>query len=212
MAAWMINYLFKSFVILLIISTGSVLVYAQELIPQIDTFNPETRKSYEDTQKLINETRTKLDLVRTQNNARTREIEALTNKIGAVIRKISGQGEDNTALQSEISVLDELLAIERKITGDLRIKNIQLVNKLNTIRIKNTSIKNQQTETAKINEAKLMKTKKRLEAVVAKTASREKINKQLEINIKTLATEVVRLRKQIKLLKKNRYRSKLRAN
>jgi hypothetical protein len=212
MAAWMINYLFKSFVILLIISTGSVLVYAQELIPQIDTFNPETRKSYEDTQKLINETRTKLDLVRTQNNARTREIEALTNKIGAVIRKISGQGEDNTALQSEISVLDELLAIERKITGDLRIKNIQLVNKLNTIRIKNTSIKNQQRETAKINEAKLMKTKKRLEAVVAKTASREKINKQLEINIKTLATEVVRLRKQIKLLKKNRYRSKLRAN
>jgi len=212
MAAWMINYLFKSFVILLIISTGSVLVYAQELIPQIDTFNPETRKSYEDTQKLINETRTKLDLVRTQNNARTREIEALTNKIGAVIRKISGQGEDNTALQSEISVLDELLAIERKITGDLRIKNIQLVNKLNTIRIKNTSIRNQQRETAKIDEAKLMKTKKRLEAVVAKTASREKINKQLEINIKTLATEVVRLRKQIKLLKKNRYRSKLRAN
>ena len=212
MAAWMINYLFKSFVILLIISTGSVLVYAQELIPQIDTFNPETRKSYEDTQKLINETRTKLDLVRTQNNARAREIEALTNKIGAVIRKISGQGEDNTALQSEISVLDELLAIERKITGDLRIKNIQLVNKLNTIRIKNTSIRNQQRETAKINEAKLMKTKKRLEAVVAKTASREKINKQLEINIKTLATEVVRLRKQIKLLKKNRYRSKLRAN
>ena len=212
MAAWMINYLFKSFVILLIISTGSVLVYAQELIPQIDTFNPETRKSYEDTQKLINETRTKLDLVRTQNNARTREIEALTNKIGAVIRKISGQGEDNTALQSEISVLDELLAIERKITGDLRIKNIQLVNKLNTIRIKNTSIRNQQRETAKINEAKLIKTKKRLEAVVAKTASREKINKQLEINIKTLATEVVRLRKKIKLLKKNRYRSKLRAN
>lgn len=212
MAAWMINYLFKSFVILLIISTGSVLVYAQELIPQIDTFNPETRKSYEDTQKLINETRTKLDLVRTQNNARTREIEALTNKIGAVIRKISGQGEDNTALQSEISVLDELLAIERKITGDLRIKNIQLVNKLNTIRIKNTSIKNQQRETAKINEAKLIKTKKRLKAVVAKMASRGKINKQLEINIKTLATEVVRLRKQIKLLKKNRYRSKLRAN
>ena len=212
MAAWMINYLFKSFVVLLIISTGSVLVYAQELIPQIDTFNPETRKSYEDTQKLINETRTKLDLVRTQNNARTREIEALTNKIGAVIRKISGQGEDNTALQSEISVLDELLAIERKITGDLRIKNIQLVNKLNTIRIKNTSIKNQQTETAKINEAKLIKTKKHLEAVVAEMASREKINKQLEINIKTLATEVVRLRKQIKLLKKNRYRSKLRTN
>lgn len=212
MAAWMINYLFKSFVILLIISTGSVLVYAQELIPQIDTFNPETRKSYEDTQKLINETRTKLDLVRTQNNARTREIEALTNKIGAVIRKISGQGEDNTALQSEISVLDELLAIERKITGDLRIKNIQLVNKLNTIRIKNTSIKNQQTETAKINEAKLIKTKKHLEAVVAEMAGRGKINKQLEINIKTLATEVVRLRKQIKLLKKNRYRSKLRTN
>ena len=212
MAAWMINYLFKSFVILLIISTGSVLAYAQELMSQIDTFNPETRKSYEDTQKLINKTKTKLDLVRTQNNARAREIEALTNKVSVIINRMSGQGEDNTALQSEISVLDEMLTIERKANGDLKSKNIQLLDKLNTIKIQNTAIKNKSAETVSKYEANLLESKNQLRVAISEITDRGELNKQLEIDIKTLATEVVRLRKQVQLLKKNRYRSKLGAN
>jgi chromosome segregation ATPase len=209
MAMGMMNYLIKSALMLLIISIDSPSVYAQETKPQINIFNPETRKNYEDTQKLINKTRTKLDLVRTQNNARAREIEALTNKVGAIITRMSGQGKDNTALQSEISVLDEMVTIERNATDDLRTKNIQLLNKLDAIRIQNFSVENRHTEIVNKYETDLIETKKRLEITIAGMADRVKLNKQLESNIETLATEVVRLRNQIKLLKKNRYRSKL---
>ena len=209
MAMGMMNYLIKSALMLLIISIDSPSVYAQETKPQINIFNPETRKNYEDTQKLINKTRTKLDLVRTQNNARAREIEALTNKVGAIITRMSGQGKDNTALQSEISVLDEMLTIERNATDDLRTKNIKLLNKINAIRIQNFSVENRHTEIVNKYETDLIETKKRLEITIAGMADSVKLNKQLESNIETLATEVVRLRNQIKLLKKNRYRSKL---
>lgn len=209
MAMGMMNYLIKSALMLLIISIDGPSVYAQETKPQINIFNPETRKNYEDTQKLINKTRTKLDLVRTQNNARAREIEALTNKVGAIITRMSGQGKDNTALQSEISVLDEMVTIERNATDDLRTKNIQLLNKLDAIRIQNFSVENRHTEIVNKYETDLIETKKRLEITIAGMADRVKLNKQLESNIETLATEVVRLRNQIKLLKKNRYRSKL---
>jgi hypothetical protein len=122
---------------------------------------------------------------------------------------MSGQGKDNTALQSEISVLDEMVTIERNATDDLRTKNIQLLNKLDAIRIQNFSVENRHTEIVNKYETDLIETKKRLEITIAGMADRVKLNKQLESNIETLATEVVRLRNQIKLLKKNRYRSKL---
>jgi hypothetical protein len=208
----MLHYLVKVMILVLTLSTGNTLASAQKSKPEISTFNSETRNNYKDTQKLINKTRTKLDLVRTQNNARAREIEALTNKVSIIINRMSGQGEDNTALQSEISVLDEMLAIERKANGDLKSKNIQLVDKLDTIRIQNTSIKNKSAETLSKYEANLIETKKHLKLAIEGITDREELNKQLEIDIKTLATEVVRLRKQVKLLKKNRYRSKLSAN
>jgi hypothetical protein len=209
MAMGMMNYLIKSALMLLIISMDGPSVYAQETKSQINIFNSETRKNYEETQKLINKTRTKLDLVRTQNNARAREIEALTNKVGAIITRMSGQGKDNTALQSEISVLDEMVTIERNASDDLRTKNIQLLNKLNAIRIQNFSAGNRHTEIVNKYETDLIETKKRLKITIADMTDGVKLNKQLESNIETLATEVVRLRNQIKLLKKNRYRSKL---
>lgn len=208
----MLHYSIKLMIVVLALSSNHTLASAQEPKPEISTFNFKTRNNYKDTQKLINKTRTKLNLVRTQNNARAREIEALTNKVGVIINRMSGQGEDNTALQSEISVLDEMLTVERKANGDLKSKNIQLLDKLDTIKIQNTSIKNKSAEMISKYEANLVKTKKQLKLAIAEVTNREELNKQLEIDIKTLATEVVRLRKQVKLLKKNRYRSKLRNN
>ena len=134
----MLHYSIKLMIVVLALSSNHTLASAQEPKPEISTFNFKTRNNYKDTQKLINKTRTKLDLVRTQNNARAREIEALTNKVGIIINRMSGQGEDNTALQSEISVLDEMLTIERKANGDLKSKNIQLLDKLNTLKIQKT--------------------------------------------------------------------------
>ena len=208
----MLHYLVKLMILVLTLSTDNTLASAQESKPEISTFNSKTRNNYKDTQNLINKTRTKLDLVRTQNNARAREIEALTNKVSIIINRMSGQGEDNTALQSEISVLDEMLTIERKANGDLKSKNIQLLDKLDTIKIQNTSIKNKSVATISKYEANLVETKNHLKLAIAEITDREELNKQLEIDIKTLATEVVRLRKQVKLLKKNRYKSKLRTN
>lgn len=198
-------------IILSIFSTGSI-SEAQEPETQINKFSAETRKNLINTQDLIQSTRTKLNLVQTQNKARAREIEALTNKVGIMITKMSGQGQDNTALQSEISVLDELLTIERKITGDLRVKNIQLRNELNTIRAHNNTIKKHHAKVIEKNKEKQIKTNNQLKIITDKMARREQKNNILKNDIKTLATEVVRLRKQIKLLKKNRYRSKLRNN
>jgi chromosome segregation ATPase len=208
----MLHYLVKLMIVVLGLSTDNTLASAQESMPEISTFNSKTRNNYKDTQNLIKRTQTKLDLVRTQNNARAREIEALTNKVSVIINRMSGQGEDNTALQSEISVLDEMLTIERKANGDLKSKNIQLLDKLDAIKIQNTSIKNKSVETISKYEANLIETKKHLKLAIVEITNREELNKQLEIDIKTLATEVVRLRKQVKLLKKNRYRSKLGAN
>ena len=212
MAVSMLNYLIKLMIVVLALSTDNTLASAQESKPEINTFNSQTRNNYKDTQILINKTRTKLDLVRTQNNARAREIEALTNKVSVIINRMSGQGEDNTALQSEISVLDEMLTIERKANGDLKSKNIQLLDKLNTIKIQNTSIKNKSAKKISRYEANVIETKKHLKLATTEITDREELNKQLESDIKTLATEVVRLRKQVKLLKKNRYRSKLSSN
>ncbi len=198
-------------IILSIFSTGSI-SEAQEPETQINKFSPETRKNLINTQDLIQSTRTKLNLVQTQNKARAREIEALTNKVGIMITKMSGQGQDNTALQSEISVLDELLTIERKITGDLRVKNIQLRNEINIIKTHNNTIKKHHAKVIEKNKKKQIKTNNQLKNITDEMARREQKNNILKNDIKTLATEVVRLRKQIKLLKKNRYRSKLRNN
>ena len=198
-------------IMLSIFSAGSI-SEAQEPETQIDKFSAETRKNLINTQDLIQSTRTKLNLVQTQNKARAREIEALTNKVGIMITKMSGQGQDNTALQSEISVLDELLTIERKITGDLRVKNIQLRNELNIIKNHNNTIKKHHAKVIEKNKKKQIKTNNQLKIITDKMARREQKNNILKNDIKTLATEVVRLRKQIKLLKKNRYRSKLRNN
>ena len=184
-----------------IFSAGSI-SEAQEPETQIDKFSAEPRKNLIYTQDLIQSTRTKLNLVQTQNKARAREIEALTNKVGIMITKMSGQGQDNTALQSEISVLDELLTVERKITGDLRVKNIQLRNELNIIKTHNNTIKKHHEKVIEKNKKKQIKTNNQLKNITDEMARREQKNIILKNDIKTLATEVVRLRKQIKLLKK----------
>lgn len=206
------NHFHKVILIALIIFASDNLSEAQESEIKVNKFSLETRKNYEDTQDLIQSTRTKLNLVQTQNKARAREIEALTNKVSIIITKMTGQGQDNTALQSEISVLDELLTIERKITGDLRVKNIELMNEIGIFKKNNTAITKHHNETLKKNAKKLMKFNNQQKELTAEMKQKEQKNIQLKNDIKTLATEVVRLRKQINILKENRYRSKLRTN
>jgi septal ring factor EnvC (AmiA/AmiB activator) len=183
---------------------------AQESKPDLSAFSPATRKSYEDTQKFINKTRDKINLVRTQADARAKEIEDLANRVSKIITKMSGQGEDNSALQSEISVLNELLALERKTTAGLRGENAKLGLAVEIAKTENFSLKKQHANQLINKEAELAKAQKLLTTALSSVTTREKTNNVLVTNIEKLTTETVRLKKQIKILKENRYRPKRR--
>jgi hypothetical protein len=148
--------------------------------------------------------------VRSQTEARAKEIEALANRVGDIITKMSGQGEDNTALQSEISVLNELLAIERKTTVDLRGENTNLVSVAELHKKQQAELKKQHADDLKSREAKLAKVQQRLNTALDTASTREKTNNVLVTNVERLTTETERLKKQVKILKQNRYRPKRR--
>ncbi len=194
------------------ILTLPLAAFAQEAKPDLSAFSPETRKSYEDTQKFIDQTQSKISLVRTQTDARAKEIEALANRVGDIITKMSGQGEDNTALQSEISVHNELLALERKSTVDLRSENTKLSSAVETYKLENVALQKQHADLLKSKQAELAKTQLLLNVAVENAKSREKTNNVLVTNIQELTKETERLEKQVKILKENRYRSKRRTS
>ena len=183
---------------------------AQEAKPDLSAFSPETRKSYEDTQKFIDQTQSKISLVRSQTDARAKEIEALANRVGDIITKMSGHGEDNTALQSEISVLNELLALERKTTVDLRGENVKLTSAVESHKTQQAKLEKQRTEDLKAHEARLAKVQQRLNTALDTAVTREKTNNVLVTNVEKLTAEAERLKKQVKILKENRYRPKRR--
>ena len=151
-----------------------------------------------------------ISLVRTQTEARAKEIEALANRIDKIITKMSGQGEDNTALLSEIAVLNELLALERQTTTDLRKDNSALMTAVETHKTANAEIKQKHDQELKLKQADLADAQKRLDNALATAASREKTNNVLVSNVETLTKETERLKKQVKILKENRYRPKRR--
>mgnify|MGYP006436272183 FL=1 len=89
------------------------------------------------TKDIISKTQSKIELIRSQNEIRTREIEGLTTKVGSIITKMSGQGKDNSALQSEILVSNDLLNIERNTAKKLKQDNTKLIKKIESITEKN---------------------------------------------------------------------------
>ena len=185
-------------------------VRAQDKAPDLSAFSPETRKEYEATQKFIDQTQSKITLVRTQTEARAKEIEALANRVGEIITKMSGQGEDNTALLSEIAVLNELLALERQTAADLRKDNSELVTAVEAQNKARAEAKQQYELELNLKQAELADAQKRLDTAVATATSREKTNNVLVSNVEALTAETERLKKQVRILKENRYRPKRR--
>jgi chromosome segregation ATPase len=115
----------------------SPVIYAQSTIPKLDELSSRTRQNIKKTKDIISKTQSKIELIRSQNEIRTREIEGLTTKVGSIITKMSGQGKDNSALQSEILVSNELLNIERNTTKKLKQDNTKLIKKIASITEKN---------------------------------------------------------------------------
>jgi len=202
----MIRNLFIAGTIVLAASAAN----AQDKAPDLSAFSPETRKEYEATQKFIDQTQSKISLVRTQTEARAKEIEALANRVGEIITKMSGQGEDNTALLSEIAVLNELLELERQTTADLRKDNSALMTAVATHKKEQAEAKQQHDQELNLKQAELAEAQKRLNNALATAAAREKTNNVLVSNVEALTKETERLKKQVKILKENRYRPKRR--
>jgi len=185
-------------------------VRAQDKAPDLSAFSPETRKEYEATQKFIDQTQSKITLVRTQTEARAKEIEALADRVSEIITKMSGQGEDNTALLSEIAVLNELLALERQTTAELRKDNSELMTTVAAQNKASAEAKLKQEQELNLKQAELAEAQKRLDTAVATATSREKTNNVLVSNVEALTAETERLKKQVRILKENRYRPKRR--
>ncbi len=95
----------------------------QEVLKELQN-DPE----YQETQKFLDDAQSQVAKVRAETDARAKEIEALAVRVGDIISNIGATSEDNTNLRSEISVLADLLKLERQTTGELR----EDLKKLNT--------------------------------------------------------------------------------
>ena len=156
----------QRFAFLVSILFAPAFVLAQEPAPDLKDFSPETRKSYAETQMFIDQTESKMKLVRAQTDARAKEIEILANRVGKIISRMSSQGEDNSALQSEISVLNELLNLERQTTGDLRKENTRLTTAVDILKKERIGYEKLQIEKLRLKETELAGAQKRLNAAL----------------------------------------------
>jgi|TARA_B100000315_G_C14585347_1_gene592697 chromosome segregation ATPase len=197
-------------VLLFALAGASIGARAQDKAPDLSAFSPETRKEYEATQKFIDQTQNKITLVRTQTEARAKEIEALADRVSEIITKMSGQGEDNTALLSEIAVLNELLALERQTTAELRKDNNELTTAVESHIKENAEARQKHDQELKLKQAELADAQKRMNTALETATSRDKTNNVLVSNVEALTKETERLKKQVKILKENRYRPKRR--
>ena len=166
----------------------SLVIHAENIIPELDELSSKTRQNIEKTKDIISKTQSKIELIRSQNDARTKEIEGLTTKVGSIITKMSGQGKDNSALQSEILVSNELLNIERNTTEKLRQNNTKLVKNIASI-----TEKNRQSFTKLTSDYELIRIK----------------IKNLQASLSLERTKHLKLRDKIKALQKKITKEKL---
>ncbi|MAF48897.1 MAG: hypothetical protein QGH73_04650 [Rhodospirillales bacterium] len=192
-------------------------------------------KEFKETQAFIKKTQSKIDRVRTETEARAKEIEALATRVGDIISAMSSQGEDNSNLISEISVLNELLTIERQTTTGLR-KDVEelgvtldakdAAHKKAETDLKEAHLK--ETEAAAKREAALSKdvqraqditraaqknltaAEKKLDAALQSIAGHAKTNRVLVSDIDALRKQVSRLKREIQMVRRRKSPSRIR--
>jgi chromosome segregation ATPase len=172
----------------------------QEVLKELEN-DPE----YQETRKFLDDTQSQVAKVRAENDARAKEIEALAIRVGDIISNIGATSEDNTNLRSEISVLSDLLKLERQTTGELR----EDLKKLNTRfddarleRLKSDRKKDQQIEELRRENTKALK---RLNEAVETIADQAKTNQVLASDLEEAKQEMERQDKEIERLKNSRY-------
>ena len=202
---------------------------AQYKVPPPDLANAGHDSEFEKTKDFINKTQSKINRVRGETEARAKEIEALATRVGDIIAAMSSQGEDNTNLISEISVLNELLTIERQTTSGLR-SDIAGLNKAIEVReaahkAAEAALSNryrEDMEAAAKREARLARdvvraqditaaaqrnlsaTENKLGSALATIAGHAQTNRVLVSDIIAMRKEMARLKSEILLVKKRR--------
>jgi len=171
----------------------------QEVLKELEN-DPE----YQETQKFLDDAQSQVAKVRAETDARAKEIEALAVRVGEIISNIGATSEDNTNLRSEISVLTDLLKLERQTTGELREDLKKLNTRFDDARLER--LKSDQRKDRQIEELRRENTKalKRLNEAVETIADQAKTNQVLASDLEDAKKEMERQDKEIELLKKNR--------
>ena len=162
--------------------------------PDLDIENdPE----YQETQKLLASTQNIIAKARAETDARAKEIEALTNRVGELISNIGSTSEDTSNLRSELSVVNDLLGIERQTTDELRIE-MAVLNQQLTKKIKKKSDSEAELQST-IASLRLENTKalKRLNELKAQEKNNSNIEAELQSTIASLRLENTKALKRL---------------
>ena len=207
---------------------GLIILWQGALAAQTtDAADPNSE--YKKTEEFINKTQSKIDRVRGETEARAKEIEALATRVGDIISAMSSQGEDNTNLISEISVLNELLTIERQTTtglrGDIDGLNKSLLTRNAEHKAAEAALKKQHEEdieAAAKREARLARdvvraqditaaaqrnlsaSEKKLGSALGTIAGHAKTNRVLASDVRSMRQQVSRLKNEIQMIKRRR--------
>ncbi len=170
----------------------------------------ENDPEYQETQKFLDQAQNQVAKVRAETDARAKEIEALAVRVGDIISNIGATSEDNSNLRSEISVLGDLLKLERQTTGALREDLKPANHKLDEARLERLKSDRKKDQTIQELREENAKALKRLNEAVETIADQAKTNQVLASDLEEAKKEMDRLDKEVDLLKKNRYRPRRR--
>ena len=190
---------------------GVVFAQDKEAPPDLSALGPEAAKEFEDTQKFIDQTRSKISVFQAETEARAREIESLADRVSDIVSSISSKDEDNSNLRSEISVLTELLELERQTTKELRADNVTVKQVLSTVKTEKEAQKLKYETALKEKEAAKADAELKRDLALESVQTHERTKKVLVNDIDSFKKTIDRLKKEVALLKKNRYRPKRRS-
>ncbi len=193
-----------------LMATGPSFSQDKELAPDISALGPEAAKEFEDTQKFIDQTRSKISVYQAETEARAQEIESLADRVSDIVSSISSKDENNSNLRSEISVLTELLKLERQTTKVLRTDIATVKTALTSAETEHEAQQKKFERALKAKDVARADAELKRDLALESVLSHENTKKVLVDDIELLQMKIERLTKEVTLLKKNRYRSKRR--
>ena len=155
---------------------------------------------YQKTQQFLEDTKRRIARARGETNARAKDIEALAARVEELISNIGTTNEDASNLRSELSVVNDLLGIERQTTEELR-KEMLVLNQGLEAQAKSKSISEAKLQlTIASLRAENTEVLKRLNDLEAQAKSESNSEAKLQSTIASLRLENTKALKHFKEL------------